>query len=148
VFVRHSFFGNTTGNPPSDGAAPMAGLFLDAHGALWGTTSAGGGSALDRTGCGYAGSGTVFKLTPSALPLLWKYEVEYRFFGLVDGGVLMSPLAGRLRSMSPRRRRRWIGSNGSLRSFPTIRGSTPNGSASSSSTKSSAIGSTMRASSP
>jgi hypothetical protein len=94
VFVRHSFFGNTTGNPPSDGAAPMAGLVRDAHGALWGTTLAGGGSAIDRTGCGDVGCGTVFKITPSASPLFWKLEVEYRFFGLVDGGRPMAPLAG------------------------------------------------------
>jgi uncharacterized repeat protein (TIGR03803 family) len=80
----HGFFGNT-----SDGAAPMAGLFKDAHNVLWGTTSEGGGSTF----CGDVGCGTVFKLIPDRLrPLVWHYSVQYRFLGAADGGTPLSPL--------------------------------------------------------
>lgn len=50
--ILHSFKGL-----PTDGAWPWSGLVIDAHGALYGTTSSTEGS----TGCG-----TVFKLTPTA----------------------------------------------------------------------------------
>ena len=74
-FALHSFFGNTTGNPPSDGALPTAGLFKDAHNVLWGTTSEGGGSLF----CGDVGCGTVFTLTPDLLRVdVWHYNV-FRF---------------------------------------------------------------------
>jgi hypothetical protein len=89
-FALHSFFGNTTGNPPSDGSLPTAGLFKDAHNVLWGTTSEGGGSLF----CGDVGCGTVFTLTPDLLRVdVWHYNVEYRFFGSIDGGTPLSPLA-------------------------------------------------------
>jgi uncharacterized repeat protein (TIGR03803 family) len=88
--LLHGFFGNTTGNPPSDGAVPTAGLYRDAHNVLWGTTSEGGGSAFCDAGCG-----TVFKLVPNPIRVgVWSYSVEYRFFGAADGGTPTGPLAG------------------------------------------------------
>jgi hypothetical protein len=57
---------------------------------LWGTTSEGGGSAF----CGDVGCGTVFKLAPDPIRVdVWNYSVEYRFFGSIDGGTPLSPLA-------------------------------------------------------
>jgi uncharacterized repeat protein (TIGR03803 family) len=61
--VLHNFAGG------ADGAAPNGGVILDATGALYGTTTAGGAS----------GSGTVFKLEGS------KETVLYSFAGGTDG---------------------------------------------------------------
>jgi uncharacterized repeat protein (TIGR03803 family) len=53
--VLHSFAGGA-----SDGSSPVAGLFRDAAGNLFGTTLAGGGTTCS----GGSGCGVVFKLTP------------------------------------------------------------------------------------
>jgi uncharacterized repeat protein (TIGR03803 family) len=50
--ILYAFQGN------SDGAFPVAALYLDGKGNLYGTTSSGGG-----TGCGGGGCGTVFELS-------------------------------------------------------------------------------------
>jgi uncharacterized repeat protein (TIGR03803 family) len=76
----------------SDGAAPLAGVLMDKTGALYGTTSQGGGGACHsyfyssefgnyfkgvRIGCG-----TIFKLTPPATGHpLWTETVLYPFQG-------------------------------------------------------------------
>ncbi len=54
--ILHAFTGGA-----GDGAQPMAGLAVDAAGALYGTTRYGGGTAC----AGGSGCGAVFKLTPS-----------------------------------------------------------------------------------
>jgi uncharacterized repeat protein (TIGR03803 family) len=68
--VLNSFAGGT------DGRGPVAGLYRDAAGNLYGTTSEGGGSDW----------GTVFKLDTTG-----KETVLYRFSGGADGG---APMAG------------------------------------------------------
>ena len=56
--VLYSFAGY-----PTDGAGPIAGLFMDAAGNLYGTTTFGGNVNGDHCGSsGYIGCGTVFKL--------------------------------------------------------------------------------------
>jgi uncharacterized repeat protein (TIGR03803 family) len=73
----------------TDGAFPMAGLIIDARGALYGTTLGGGNSTCNANGCG-----TVFKLSPPAARTnLWTETVLYRFRGGTDG---FGPLAGLL----------------------------------------------------
>jgi uncharacterized repeat protein (TIGR03803 family) len=68
-----------------DGDGPEAGLIFDSKGALYGTTSAGGGPS---------NCGTVFKLKPPAAGLTqWTEEVLYSFAGAGDG---CRPLYGRL----------------------------------------------------
>ena len=70
----------------ADGDTPVAGLIMDANGALYGTTSNGGGGSC--TG----GCGTVFELTPpGAGETLWTEKVLYRFKGGADGD---TPVAG------------------------------------------------------
>jgi hypothetical protein len=64
-----------------DGGDPAAGVILDAHGNLDGTTTGGGG--------GY-GAGTVFQLRPNA-DGTWKEHVLYSFQGQNDGS---SPQGG------------------------------------------------------
>jgi uncharacterized repeat protein (TIGR03803 family) len=65
-----------------DGIRPEGDLFVDVHGTLYGTTSAGGGS-----GCAYgAGCGTVFKISSSG-----KESVLHSFTGTPDGA---EPFAG------------------------------------------------------
>jgi uncharacterized repeat protein (TIGR03803 family) len=59
----------------ADGSYSLAGLAVDATGALYGTTYV-GGSAASR--------GAVFKLTP--LPGGWSYDIIYAFTGGADGG--------------------------------------------------------------
>jgi uncharacterized repeat protein (TIGR03803 family) len=75
--VLHTFTGGT------DGETPMAGLFLDASDAMWGTTAYGGSS-----------SGVVFKFTPNlrVVPRTWTYSIFYEFAGKPDGAFPMSPL--------------------------------------------------------
>jgi uncharacterized repeat protein (TIGR03803 family) len=67
----HSFAGGT------DGALPVAGLFRDRRGNLYGTTSGGG------TG----GTGTVFRLAPDG-----SETVLYSFLNGYDGGLPASPV--------------------------------------------------------
>jgi hypothetical protein len=69
----------------SDGATPTARVVFGPDGALYGSTSIGGG-----TGCGGSGCGTVFRLQPSAtacsaFPCPWRETVLYRFTGGSDG---------------------------------------------------------------
>ncbi|MGA2373748.1 MAG: choice-of-anchor tandem repeat GloVer-containing protein [Candidatus Korobacteraceae bacterium] len=68
-----------------DGGTPQSGVVFGPDGALYGTTSAGGGN-----GCGGSGCGTVFRLTPPATPCVavlcpWAETVLYRFQGGTDG---------------------------------------------------------------
>jgi uncharacterized repeat protein (TIGR03803 family) len=70
-----------------DGSIPEAGLIMDANGALYGTTSLGGGVASCYDGCG-----TVFRMTPPKPgETQWSEEILYRFKGDADGA---SPHAG------------------------------------------------------
>lgn len=71
--VLYSFSGR------SDGADPSGGLVADAAGNLYGTTFAGG----DLSGCGGAGCGVVYKLSPSAGG--WTETVLHSFTGGGDG---------------------------------------------------------------
>jgi uncharacterized repeat protein (TIGR03803 family) len=71
----------------ADGATPMAGTVQDAGGAIYGTTAQGGG-----TGCGGAGCGTVFVLTPTAGG--FAESVVYAFTGAPDGATPTAPLIG------------------------------------------------------
>jgi uncharacterized repeat protein (TIGR03803 family) len=61
-----------------NGSDPEARLILDAAGNLYGTTSAGGNSACDGSGCG-----TAFRLTPSTNGK-WKLTTRFEFNG-TDG---------------------------------------------------------------
>lgn len=66
----------------ADGAHPLAGVVFGAAGRLYGTTLSGGAR----------GQGTVFELTPPAVPgAAWIERVLYSFSGAADGG---SPVAG------------------------------------------------------
>ena len=79
--VLHSFCSQSG---CSDGFEPIAGLIFDTVGALYGTTFSGGASD----------SGTVFKLTPPAIPGgAWNESVLYSFTGGSDG---MFPYTGSL----------------------------------------------------
>jgi uncharacterized protein YceK len=65
--------------PPGDGAVPVAPLLIDRAGALYGTTTFGGGN-----GCApYPGCGTVYKLTST--PSGYRETILYRFQGGADG---------------------------------------------------------------
>jgi uncharacterized repeat protein (TIGR03803 family) len=78
--VLYSFAGG------QDGAIPHSPLTL-MDGSLYGATSEGGG-----TGCGGAGCGVLFRLSPPATPTLrWAETVLYSFTGGADGAV---PLGG------------------------------------------------------
>lgn len=68
---------NFTGG--DDGTSPPAGVTLDAHGNLYGTTSMGG----------INGDGVVYELSPSGSS--WKQTVLYSFQGLSDG---QNPVGG------------------------------------------------------
>ena len=78
--VLYDFQGGT------DGTGPQGKLIADMGGALYGTTSEGGG-----TGCGGLGCGTVFKLTPSGSG--YTESILYAFNGGTDG---QAPMAGLL----------------------------------------------------
>jgi uncharacterized repeat protein (TIGR03803 family) len=68
-----------------DAATPAAGLIMDPHGILYGTTQGGGGS----------GNGTVFSLTPPApRKKRWTEQVLYRFAGPPNDGAM--PVSGLL----------------------------------------------------
>jgi uncharacterized repeat protein (TIGR03803 family) len=68
-------------NGGSDGNFPEASLIADERGALYGTTSSGGGSNCPGSVCG-----TVFKLTPPADgQTVWAETVLYSFKGGSDG---------------------------------------------------------------
>lgn len=78
--VLHRFKGG------SDGYEPFAGLIMDSTGALYGTTSGGGGFSCP--GDGMSGCGTAFKVTPPALGKPnWTQSILHRFTGGVDGSV-------------------------------------------------------------
>lgn len=85
--VLHRFRGR------GDGANPWGSLMIDSQGALYGTTSAGGGAAWCEGGCG-----TVFKLTPSGSGYVER--LLYAFKGSADGfypsGGLAADRDGRL----------------------------------------------------
>jgi uncharacterized repeat protein (TIGR03803 family) len=75
------------GGSDNDGDQPLAGL-TNVNGALYGTTSAGGGS-----GCFGHGCGTVFKLTPPVVARSpWTEEVIHSFQGGGDGATPMARL--------------------------------------------------------
>lgn len=67
----------------SDGATPQAGLIVGPGGAMYGSTSAGGGGNC----AGQVGCGTVFRLTPPATPPRtiredhWTEKMVYTFLG-------------------------------------------------------------------
>jgi uncharacterized repeat protein (TIGR03803 family) len=74
-----------------DGAAPV-GLLFKKEGALYGTTSEGGGGNACPQVYQAVGCGTVFKLTPPGLgQTAWSETVLHRFSGGSDGAV---PFAG------------------------------------------------------
>ncbi len=85
--VLHSFKGQNG----SDGANPQSGLIFDRKGALYGTTYFGGSSGS---------SGTVFKVSPPAIPSgSWKEEVLFDFSGsglLYPEGSLIFDAEGKL----------------------------------------------------
>ena len=80
-----------------DGAAPLAPLYRDARGSLYGTTEVGG------SGCAPNGCGTVFELSPSGGG--WKFAVLHRFSGGSDGciplGALIMGQGGALYGATP-----------------------------------------------
>lgn len=78
--ILYRFKGGDDGPRPSDGALPWDRLILDGSGALYGTTTNGGGYG------GGTGFGTVFKLTPPEPPATeWIKTSLYRFKGGSDG---------------------------------------------------------------
>jgi uncharacterized repeat protein (TIGR03803 family) len=77
--VLHSFGG------AGDGTQPVAGLYMDKTGNLYGTTETGGTGG----GCGSLGCGTVFELTPNSGG--WTETLIYEFRGGYDG---QGPMAG------------------------------------------------------
>ncbi len=66
-----------------DGSLPIANLLLGTNGALYGTTTAGGGTKTCSLGSGITGCGTVFSLTLSGSK--WTEKVLYAFKGGKDG---------------------------------------------------------------
>lgn len=81
-YSESTLYGFGGGN---DGRNPAAGLIFDKQGALYGTTTAGGGYG---GGCGI-GCGTVFKLKPTRSR--YSESILYRFTGTPDGA---DPVAG------------------------------------------------------
>jgi uncharacterized repeat protein (TIGR03803 family) len=80
--VLHNF-GAGNGNP--DGFWPYAGLAMDSHGNLYGTTAGGGTGS-----CGQYGCGTVFQLTPNGGDG-WSENVLHSFSGS-DGAAPWAPV--------------------------------------------------------
>jgi uncharacterized repeat protein (TIGR03803 family) len=72
---------------PHDGAIPTTHVTFDRTGNIYGTTNGGGNGAV----AGFAGYGTVFKLTPSSGGQ-WTESALYFFTGGLDGLVPDSPL--------------------------------------------------------
>jgi len=73
--VLHQFTGG------QDGAVPLAGLFKDASGNMWGTTNEGG------VGSAGADVGTIFRLSPKRIVIdQWNYSVAYGFNGGTTDG--------------------------------------------------------------
>jgi uncharacterized repeat protein (TIGR03803 family) len=78
--ILYSFGANS-----KDASQSRASLVFDSKGALYGTTTSGGGSAL----CGETGCGTVFKLTsPTGSQTKWTETVLHRFGASKDDGQL------------------------------------------------------------
>ena len=79
LFVQHTFNG-----PDVDGSSPNAGLYQDATGTFWGTTTLGGTNNL----------GTIFELYPDRYVVHeWHYLETYSFAGgTTDGANPESPL--------------------------------------------------------
>ena len=76
----------------ADGSNPFSGLFLDAAGNLYGTTSVGG---ADNAADGTLSGGTVFELTPpSQAGALWSDTVLYNFCSSADCADGSFPIAG------------------------------------------------------
>jgi uncharacterized protein YceK len=79
--VLHRFKGQ-----PTDGGAPLAGLIMDANGALYGTTAGGGAGHCDTIPPDAPGCGTVFMLTPPAPGTAdWRETILHTFRGGADG---------------------------------------------------------------
>jgi len=75
LFIQHTFATPTGG---VDGSTPVAGLYQDAKGTLWGTTSLGGK---------YNNAGTIFELYPDRyVAHEWHYLVAYNFVGGITDG--------------------------------------------------------------
>jgi uncharacterized repeat protein (TIGR03803 family) len=76
LIVQHTFIANF------DGDLPMAGLYKDSSGNLWGTTCFGGGQPLSDNN----NNGTIFELVPSPTVVHeWTYYQAYTFNGSPDG---------------------------------------------------------------
>jgi uncharacterized repeat protein (TIGR03803 family) len=72
-----------------DGAFPSGPVIFDSQGNLYGTTSAGG----LLSGCGGAGCGTVYELSPTSNPKApWKLTLLHVFTGGADGSDPRGPL--------------------------------------------------------
>jgi len=82
---------HSLGSDANDGQIPEAGVVMDANGALYGTTSNGGG--LGSQLCGIGGCGTVYRLDPpEAGQTQWRETILHRFQANGAEGAL--PLAG------------------------------------------------------
>ncbi|MGA2369427.1 MAG: choice-of-anchor tandem repeat GloVer-containing protein [Candidatus Korobacteraceae bacterium] len=80
----------------SDGSSPFGPLVFGPDGALYGTTEFGGGGPC-RSGTGFLGCGTVFKLTPPqtvcrSVNCPWTETILYRFQGNSDASYPLSRL--------------------------------------------------------
>jgi uncharacterized repeat protein (TIGR03803 family) len=83
--IIHRFSGGV------DGSNPLGNLVADARGALYATTSNGGGHGCTISGVVY-GCGTIFKLTPSnAEKTTWTETILYRFPEMTTSGHLYYP---------------------------------------------------------
>lgn len=74
--VLHDFEGG------NDGETPLAALYRDAKGNLYGTTQDGGAAS---------GNGTIFRLSPEPNGS-WKEDILYAFLGTTDGATPYDPL--------------------------------------------------------